>query len=126
MILGIIESGVYGNTLVEAASARAVQRAEKTTDLGQLALLLDVVLLADPGMSLVSMANSGRISKRPILPAAKGGPASAGTPAYAWPAAHGATLLGYPSVVVRSGLDARSAPTVGRAGGADQHVAQFA
>ena len=31
-----------------------------------------VVLLSDPRMSLVSMANSGRISKRPILPCATG------------------------------------------------------
>src|SRR5205807_10037029 len=35
-----------------------------------------VVLLSDPRMSLVSMANSGGISKRPILPAAKEAPAS--------------------------------------------------
>src|SRR5947209_19040074 len=77
-------------------------------------------------MSLVSMANSGGISKRPILPATQSGAAWAFTPEYAWPTAHGATVLGRASVLVKAGLDARSAPTVGGAGGPDQHVAQLA
>jgi hypothetical protein len=58
MILGIIESGVYGNTLVEAATARAVQRSETTTDLGQLANLLDIVLLADLEGAIPSLVTS--------------------------------------------------------------------
>lgn len=45
------------------------------------AFLSRVVLLSDPRMSLVSMANSDRISKRPMLPAAKGGSGpTCGTP----------------------------------------------
>ncbi|HEY0581985.1 MAG TPA: DUF5682 family protein, partial [Chloroflexota bacterium] len=51
-ILQIIEAGVYGNTVVEAATARAIQRAEKTADLGQTAALIEVVLLADLELAL--------------------------------------------------------------------------
>src|SRR5205823_3896663 len=46
-VLQIIEAGVYGNTLVEAAGVRAVERAEATTELGQTAALVEVALLAD-------------------------------------------------------------------------------
>ena len=52
-----------------------------------------------------------------------------------WPDAHGATVPGYPSLVVRRMRELsassrrsqrRSAPAVGGPGGPDQHVAQFA
>jgi hypothetical protein len=46
-VLHIIEAGVYGNTLVEAAAARAVERAQMTADLGRTAALVELVLLAD-------------------------------------------------------------------------------
>jgi hypothetical protein len=103
-----------------------------------------VVLLSDPRMSLVSMANSGRISKRPILPASRAGPARTRprggeperrrarstlvpiTAGYTRRAVHGATLPGDPSVVAGGGLDGRPAPAVGGPGGAHQHIAQLA
>lgn len=86
------------------------------------------VLLSDPRMSLVSMSNSGRISKRPMLPVAVGGPASAcerrvraDLARHLW---RDCTRL-----PVGGGLawsDAHPAPAVGGLSGAQQHVAQFA
>jgi hypothetical protein len=46
-VLQIVEAGVYGNTLVDAAGARVVDRAMGTTDLGQTASLVELALLAD-------------------------------------------------------------------------------
>jgi hypothetical protein len=76
---------------------------EVAARIGLVVFSASVVRLSGPRMSLVSMANSGRISKRPILPASRGGPASTCTPEYAWPTAHGATVPGYPSAVVSVG-----------------------
>jgi hypothetical protein len=46
-ILAAVEAGVYGNLLVDAAAARAIERAETTPDLGKVATLVELVLLAD-------------------------------------------------------------------------------
>jgi hypothetical protein len=43
----MVEAGVYGNTLLDAATARAVERGETTTDLGRTAALVEAVLVAD-------------------------------------------------------------------------------
>lgn len=47
MILHIVEACVYGNTLPEAAAARAIARGESLTDLGRTASLVQLVLLAN-------------------------------------------------------------------------------
>ena len=46
LALSVIEAGVYGNTVEAAASARAIERGQQATDLGTLAGLVEVVLLA--------------------------------------------------------------------------------
>jgi hypothetical protein len=46
-VLQIVEAGVYGNTLVDAAGARAVDRATGTNDLCQTASIVELALLAD-------------------------------------------------------------------------------
>jgi Family of unknown function (DUF5682) len=47
-VLQVVEAGVYGNTVVDAASARAIERGEMpTSDLSQIASLIELVLLAD-------------------------------------------------------------------------------
>jgi hypothetical protein len=46
-VLQMVEAGVYGNTLLDAATARAVERGESTTDLAQTAALVEAVLVAD-------------------------------------------------------------------------------
>lgn len=46
LALQVVEAGVYGNTVADAAAARAVERGQQTPDLGELAALLEVVLLA--------------------------------------------------------------------------------
>ena len=51
-VLQMVEAGVYGNTLIDAASARAVERAEATTDLSQTAALIELALLADIGRAV--------------------------------------------------------------------------
>jgi hypothetical protein len=51
-VLQIVEAGVYGNTLIDAASARAVARAEASIDLSQTAALIEVALLADIGTAI--------------------------------------------------------------------------
>jgi len=45
--LAVIEAGVWGNTVVAAASARTIDRAPKVADLGEVARLLDQVVLAE-------------------------------------------------------------------------------
>lgn len=45
--LAVIEAGVWGNTVVEAATARTIDVAGKATDLGEVARLLDRVVLAE-------------------------------------------------------------------------------
>jgi hypothetical protein len=47
MVLQIVSAAVYGNTLVEAATARVVERAERTPDLGSTAELVQQALVAD-------------------------------------------------------------------------------
>ena len=47
LALQVIEAGVYGNTLAAAASARAIERGQRIADLGQLANLVQLVLLAN-------------------------------------------------------------------------------
>jgi hypothetical protein len=47
MVLQIVEAAVYGNTLIEAAAARAIERGERITDLGRTAELVQATLLAD-------------------------------------------------------------------------------
>jgi hypothetical protein len=47
LALQMVEAGVYGNTVVLAATARAIARAEHLTDLSQTAALVEAVLLAD-------------------------------------------------------------------------------
>jgi hypothetical protein len=46
-VLQMVEAGVYGNTVADAANVRAVERAEQTTDLGRTAALIEMALLAD-------------------------------------------------------------------------------
>ena len=47
MVLQIVSAAVYGNTLLEAATARVVERAERTVELGSTAELVQQSLLAD-------------------------------------------------------------------------------
>jgi hypothetical protein len=47
MVLQIVTAAVHGNTLIEAASARAIQRAERSPELGSTAELVRQALLAD-------------------------------------------------------------------------------
>jgi hypothetical protein len=47
MVLEIVSAAVYGTTLFEAATARAIERAERTPDLGSTAELVQQALLAD-------------------------------------------------------------------------------
>ena len=46
-VLQIVEAGAFGNTLVDAATSRAIDRAESTADLGQTSGLVELVLFAD-------------------------------------------------------------------------------
>ena len=47
-VLQVVEAGVYGNTVVDAATARAIERGEMPgADLGQVAALIELALLAD-------------------------------------------------------------------------------
>jgi hypothetical protein len=47
-VLQVVEAGVYGNTVQDAATARAIERGElPSSDLGQIAALIELVLLAD-------------------------------------------------------------------------------
>lgn len=47
LALAVIEAGVWGNTVATAATARTVDRAAKSVDLGEVAALLDRVVLAE-------------------------------------------------------------------------------
>jgi hypothetical protein len=47
MVLQIVTAAVHGNTLVEAATARTIERAERTPELGATAELVRLSLLAD-------------------------------------------------------------------------------
>jgi Family of unknown function (DUF5682) len=57
LALQVIEAGVYGNTLAAAASARAVERGQRIGDLGQLATLVQVVLLANLGEAVPAIVD---------------------------------------------------------------------
>jgi len=46
-VLSVVEAGVYGNTLADAAAARAIARAERSADLSDVAALVELALLAD-------------------------------------------------------------------------------
>jgi len=92
-----------------------------------------VVLLADPRISLVSMANSGGISKRPVLPASTQGTGAAHAPRESvqagafctGPAIPGATVPGNASTEFMRRSDGDPAPPVGGPGGLDQRIAQL-
>jgi hypothetical protein len=92
-----------------------------------------VVLLADPTISLVSMANSGGISKRPILPASTQRTDAAHAPrgtvqagAFCTGSAiPGATVPGNASTEFVRRSDSNPAPPVGGPGGLDQRIAQL-
>jgi len=56
LALQVIEAGVYGNTVPVAATAKALERAQRATDLDQLAELVQVVLLADLGDAVPALA----------------------------------------------------------------------
>jgi hypothetical protein len=47
MVLQVVSAAMYGNTLLEAATARAVERAERNAELGSTAELVQQALLAD-------------------------------------------------------------------------------
>ena len=46
-VLAVVEAGVFGNTLADAATASAIARAERGADLGEVAALVELALLAN-------------------------------------------------------------------------------
>jgi hypothetical protein len=52
LALQVVEAGVHGNTVLEAATARAIERGEQTSELDVLAELIQVVLLSDLGSAV--------------------------------------------------------------------------
>jgi hypothetical protein len=55
MVLGILEAGRWGNTVLSAASGAAQHRADQATDLGQVSQLLEEALRADLAPALPTL-----------------------------------------------------------------------
>ena len=62
LALSVIEAGVWGNTVAEAATARTLDRAARSTDLSEVALLLDQIVLAE--LPDAAEAVIGRVRER--------------------------------------------------------------